>query len=168
MARRDMAAGLPSTGKHVRNGREVGIPGWRAITVTAALALAACTSDDREARRRAAGPSPDLAALLRVASPVAGQRVFARCAACHAIRRGAPDRDGPTLFGVLGGDIAATSPRFAYTAALRQVGGRWTPGRMDAWLADPHRFAPGTSMGFPGLADPLDRADIIAYLQSQR
>ncbi|MGP7795865.1 c-type cytochrome [Sphingomonas sp. CLY1604] len=138
------------------------------ITLTAAVLLTACTNDDREARRRAAGPSPDPAALLRVASPAAGQRLFGRCAACHAIRRGAPDRNGPNLFGVMGNDIAGTSPRFGYTAALRQVGGRWTPARMDAWLAAPQRFAPGTSMGFPGLADPLDRADVIAYLQAQR
>lgn len=138
------------------------------ITLATAVLLGACAGDDREARRRVAGPSPDLAALLRVASPAAGGRLFGRCAACHAIRRGAPDRNGPNLFGVMGSDVAGASPRFGYTAALRQVGGRWTPERMDAWLTAPQRFAPGTSMGFPGLADPLDRADVIAYLQAQR
>jgi cytochrome c len=130
--------------------------------------LAACSNDDRAARRAAAGPSPDRAALLRVASVAAGERQFARCAACHAIRRDAPDRNGPTLFGVVGAPVAGVSPRFGYTAALQRVGGRWTPERLDVWLADPRAFAPGTSMGFPGLADPLDRADVIAYLQAQR
>ncbi len=137
------------------------------ILATVAL-LAGCMDDDRDARRRAAGRSSDPAALLRVADPAAGERLFRRCAACHAIRPGAPDRNGPTLFGVMGGDVAGASARFGYTAALRQVGGRWTPARMDAWLAAPQRFAPGTSMGFPGLAEPLDRADVIAYLQAQR
>ena len=130
--------------------------------------LAGCSGDDRAARRTAAGPSPDLPALLRVASIDSGERLFARCAACHAIRRGAPDRNGPTLFGVMGAPVAQTSARFAYTAALQRVGGRWTPARMDAWLTNPQRFAPGTSMGFAGLADPLDRAGVIAYLQAQR
>lgn len=138
---------------------------WR--TMLACLLLAACSGDDREARRRAAGPSPDLAVLLRVANVDSGERLFGRCAACHAIRRGATDRNGPTLFGVMGAPVAQVSARFGYTAALQRAGGRWTPARMDAWLASPQRFAPGTSMGFPGLADPLDRADVIAYLQAQ-
>ena len=132
------------------------------------LLLTACSSDDRAARRNAAGPAPDLTALLRVATPAAGARVFARCAQCHAIRAGAPDRNGPNLHGVIGAAVAQNSPRFAYTAALQRVGGRWTPARMDAWLVNPRGVAPGTSMGFPGLADPLDRADVIAYLQAQR
>ena len=65
-------------------------------------------------------------------------------------------------------DLASgVSPRFGYTAALQRIGGRWTPERMDAWLTNPRRFAPGTSMGYPGLADPLARADLIAYLSAQ-
>lgn len=140
----------------------------RALWLAAGLMLAACSNDDRAARRAAAGPSPDLAALLRVASVAAGERQFARCAACHASRRGVPDRNGPTLAGVIGAPVAGVSQRFGYTAALQRVGGRWTPERLDAWLADPQAFAPGTSMGFPGLPDPLDRADVIAYLQAQR
>lgn len=140
----------------------------RAITTLTGLLIAACSNDDRDARRNAAGPAPDLAALLSVANPAAGARVFGRCAQCHAIRKGAPDGNGPNLHGVMNGPVAQTSPRFAYTAALQRVGGRWTPARMDAWLADPRAFAPGTSMSFPGLADPLDRADVITYLQAQR
>ena len=110
---------------------------------------------------------PYIAAHLRVANIGSGERLFGRCAACHAIRRGATDRNGPTLFGVMGAPVAQVSARFGYTAALQRVGGRWTPARMDAWLSNPQRFAPGTSMGFAGLADPLDRADVIAYLQAQ-
>ena len=139
-----------------------------AIPSAGLLLLAACSGDDTAARRKAAGPTPDLAAWLRVASPAAGARQFARCAQCHAIRAGAPDRNGPNLHGAMGGGVAQASPRFAYTAALQRVGGRWTPERMDAWLTAPQRFAPGTSMGFPGIVDPLARADLIAYLQAQR
>jgi len=130
--------------------------------------LCACGEDDRATRLAAAGPHPDRAALARVASVAAGGRLFARCAACHTIRRDAPDHDGPNLFGVMGAPVAQSRPRFAYTAALQRVGGRWTPERMDAWLTAPQRFAPGTSMRFPGLSDPLDRADVIAYVQAQR
>ena len=142
---------------------------FRLAVIGAIAVLAACSrDDDAVARRHAAGPRPDFAATMRVASPAAVARQFARCAQCHPIRVGAPDRDGPNLRGVVGAPVAQSSARFAYTAALRHVGGRWTPDRLDAWLTDPHRFAPGTSMGFAGLADPIARADVIAYLQAQR
>lgn len=138
------------------------------LACTAALLLTACSSrDDKEARRRAAGPSPSPAALLRVASASAGQKVFGQCYACHAIDASAADRSGPNLFGVMGAEVAQRRPRFPYTSALQAFGGRWTPERMDAWLTNPKRLVPGTAMGFPGLADPLDRADLIAYLQKQ-
>jgi len=155
--------------RHIRHSNDAGgsVGPIRWWTMLACVLLAACSGDDREARRRAAGPSSDLAAHLRVANIDSGERLFGRCAACHAIRRGATDRNGPTLFGVMGAPVAQVSARFGYTAALQRVGGRWTPARMDAWLSNPQRFAPGTSMGFAGLADPLDRADVIAYLQAQ-
>lgn len=137
--------------------------------IASLLAVTGCAAhDDKEARRRAAGPTPTPQALAAVASVSAGAALFGRCAACHPISRGATDRNGPNLFGVMGQPVAQNSPRFAYTEALQQVGGRWTAARMDAWLADPRRVAPGTSMAFPGLADPLDRADVIAYLATQR
>ena len=141
-----------------------------AAAVAMLLVLAGCGDGgaDRAARLSAAGPNPDVAALLRVADAGTGERLFNACAACHAIRKGAPDRNGPNLFGAMGAPVAGVSPRFGYTAALQRIGGRWTPERMDAWLTNPRRFAPGTSMGYPGLADPLARADLIAYLSAQR
>ena len=38
---------------------------------------------------------------------------------------------------------------------------------MSDWLENPQRFAPGTRMQFPGVADLLDRADLVAYLAEQ-
>jgi cytochrome c len=67
-----------------------------------------------------------------------------------------------------GSPIGGNSPRYGYRAALQDVGGDWTRERMDAWLANPQRFAPGTSMRFPGVGDPLVRADLIAYLETQK
>jgi cytochrome c len=143
---------------------------FRSIVIASAMALllTACSSnDDKEARRRAAGPAPSAAALLRVASASSGERLFYQCFACHSIQRDAADRSGPNLFGVMGAEVGQRRPRFAYTGALQLLGGRWTPERMDVWLTNPKRMVPGTAMGFAGLADPLDRADVIAYLQKQ-
>ncbi|QJU58532.1 c-type cytochrome [Sphingomonas sp. AP4-R1] len=130
--------------------------------------LAGCSRDDREARRQAAGPHPSLEALARVADAQAGSVAFRRCAACHPIAPGTPDLGGPNLFGIMGAPIGHHSDRFGYTAALQAVGGVWTPARMDAWMADPHAMVPRTTMNFDGVADPLIRADIIAYLQTRK
>lgn len=144
------------------------IIGLAAGALFAVTGLAGCADSDREARRRAAGTNPSRRALMSVADARAGQAAFGACAACHTIRRNGGDRNGPNLFGVMGAPVAGSSARFGYTAALRQTGGRWTPERMDRWLAGPQVFAPGTSMRFPGVRDPLERADIIAYLAQQR
>ena len=81
--------------------------------------------------------------------------------------RGGADLDGPNLYGVVGHPVAERRPRFAYSAALRHVGGVWTFARLDAWLTNPAAFAPGTTMTFAGLPDGQDRADVIAFLNTQ-
>lgn len=136
--------------------------------------LAACSDgtfgrQDRaahDARLKRAGPNPSPGALRRVASADAGRRLFGVCAACHTIGAGAPDLAGPNLHGVMGRAIAGR-PGFGYSYALQQLSGRWDAARMDAWLAAPRRLVPGTSMAYPGLPDALDRADMIAYLETQ-
>lgn len=143
---------------------------WKgcAGVLAVAMMLAGCSDSEREERRRAAGPAASFSALMKVADAEAGAGAFAPCRACHTIHRGGADRNGPNLFAVMGSPIGHNSKRFSYTAALQDTGGNWTRERMDAWLANPHRFAPGTSMRFPGVADPLERADIIAYLETQK
>lgn len=132
------------------------------------IALAGCSDERREERLRAAGPEPDLAALLRVADADVGGGKFARCSACHTIAAGGPNLAGPNLAGIHGKGLAQGNPRFGYTAALLAAGARgrrWDDATLDAWLADPQAVVPGTSMRFAGIPDPLDRADIIAFLR---
>jgi cytochrome c len=132
-----------------------------------ATALAGCGDDRHDERLRAAGPHPDVEALLKVADVDAGARKFRTCAACHTVTQGSPDLGGPNLHGIYGQPPGRNSGRYGYTAALRSAGGRWDARRLDAWLTDPARVVPGTAMQFSGIPDPLDRADIIAYLRSQ-
>ena len=141
----------------------------RPLALLACLMLTmSCAPDDRDARRKAAGPGAGLDTLMTVASESAGATVFHQCAACHTINQGSPDLAGPNLHDIVGQPVGQHRPRFGYTVALQSVGGRWTRARLDRWLTSPQRFAPGTSMHFAGLADPLDRADVIAYLESRK
>jgi cytochrome c len=53
---------------------------------------------------------------------------------------------------------------FYYSEANRRSGLTWDPGTLDLYLTKPRQVVPGTLMTFPGLPDPKQRADVIAYL----
>ncbi|UYY58406.1 c-type cytochrome [Sphingomonas sp. S2-65] len=138
----------------------------RRWVLVAAVALGGCGDSGLAERRAAAGADPTLADYLRVSDAARGGRLFGQCAACHTVREGGPDLNGPNLHGVVGRRIAEGRARVGYSAALQAKPGVWTPEALDAWLTAPQRFAPGTSMRFGGIADPLDRADVIAFLRA--
>ncbi|PTR12221.1 MULTISPECIES: cytochrome c family protein [unclassified Novosphingobium] len=134
----------------------------------AALAVSACGGDKtHDARLAKAGANPSLAALMKVADPQIGDRKAAACKACHTFDAGAPDMAGPNLHGVYGQQMGRNRPSFGYSAALRDAGGKWDDATLDAWLKNPQAVVPHTAMMFGGISDPLNRADVIAYLRSQ-
>jgi len=67
---------------------------------------------------------------------------------------------------VMGASIGKHAPGFAYSEALAGKGGNWDWKAMDAWLASPRAFAPGTKMTFAGLGSSEDRANVIVYLNN--
>lgn len=95
--------------------------------------------------------------------PVRGKSVYARCAACHDLNTGAT-RLGPSLKGVVG-RTSGTMPNFNYSQALKDKAVVWDANTLDAFLAGPSKYVPGNRMAFPPLANPQDRADLIAFLQ---
>jgi len=107
-----------------------------------------------------------IANRLATADVAKGQASFAKCAACHTITSGGANGVGPNLWAAMGkahGHVAG----FAYSDALKGVPGNWTFEAMDHWLASPRKYAAGTKMTFAGLSDPQERANVIAYLNSQ-
>ena len=104
-----------------------------------------------------------LEARLAAADPARGERVFRKCAACHSAEPEGRRRVGPGLWGVVDGPVAAREG-FRYSKAMRAFGGRWTPERLDAYLARPRAVVRGGSMQFAGLKRERDRADLIAWL----
>lgn len=124
------------------------------------IAVSACTGGSQ------AGSS-DVETAADAGDPGRGERTFQQCYACHSVDPEELDLPGPNLAGVLG-RRAGTWAQFAYSPAMRTAGSErglvWTRETLDAFLADPQGFLPGTSMAYVGLREPSVRADVIAYL----
>jgi cytochrome c2 len=82
------------------------------------------------------------------------------CANCHFKE----SIDAPPLEGVAGRNIASVKG-FLYSAALKAKPGNWTDANLDAFLAGPQDFAPGTGMD-DTIQDPAQRREVIAYLKT--
>ncbi len=65
------------------------------------------------------------------------------------------------------GRKAATWPDYDYSDGLSRSGLVWTPANLDAFLKDPQKLIPGTAMQIV-IADPQERAELIAYLAQQK
>lgn len=107
-----------------------------------------------------------LAAMAQDGDADAGEKVFRKCMACHAVGEGAKNKVGPQLNGVVGRQIAAEGD-FKYSDVLAEMGAEgkeWTPEELAAFLEKPRDYAKGTKMSFAGLRKEEDRSDVIAYL----
>ena len=112
-------------------------------------------------------PAYDLGTILAAADPAAGEKLFAKCTACHTATQGGANGIGPNLYATVGEAIGQGKGGYAFSSALSGHGGNWTYENLDAWLTSPKAFANGTKMSFAGLSKPEDRANIIAYLKQQ-
>jgi cytochrome c len=121
-----------------------------------------------EAEGEGGGDSgPGLNTLLATADVAAGEKVFAKCAACHTVNSGGANGIGPNLYATVGEEIGHGKAGFAFSEALKGKGGSWSFDNLDHWLKSPREFAPGTKMTFAGLGNPVDRANLIAWLNTQ-
>ena len=119
--------------------------------------------------REMEAPDASLSVLLARADPEAGQETAKLCAICHTWTKGGGIRVGPNLYGVVGRDIAR-DPGFSYSPSLQQKGGRWSFNELYEWIGDPSELVQGNNMGkmgFAGLKDPQQRANVIAFLAKQ-
>jgi cytochrome c len=95
----------------------------------------------------------------------AGAATFKKCTACHSGEKGGPNKVGPDLFGVVGRP-KASHEGFGYSDAMKAKGGNWTLDDLAFFIHSPKTFVPGTKMLFPGIADPGDLGDLLAYLNT--
>lgn len=110
-----------------------------------------------------------LAVVLSSTTPptASGDEPFRPCRSCHEVGPGAKHGVGPhldDLFGRRAGSLAD----FRYSKALVERGEAglvWDESSLDALLAKPNAFLPGTRMSFRGMPDPAERAVLIAWLR---
>ncbi len=149
------------------------------VALTSLVALSAC--GESPASQNAAAEEETAAAEAPVAEepaePVAevafadltgdaaaGETVFVQCKTCHLLEEG-KNGVGPSLYNVIG-RAAGSIEGFNYSDANAGSGITWTPEIMFEYLEAPREYLPGTRMAYPGLKDAQDRADLIAYLQT--
>jgi len=129
----------------------------------------AVEAEPQEAPEITEGPAesvPDLAVLLAAADPAAGKNAIRRCTACHSLNEGAKHRSGPNLWDLIGRPVASAAG-YNFSPALKGRSGEiWSYDNLDAFLANPKAWEPGTKMNFAGLRRPGQRAELIAYLRS--
>ncbi|MCL4135055.1 UNVERIFIED_CONTAM: hypothetical protein GTU68_021596 [Idotea baltica] len=97
----------------------------------------------------------------------AGEKVFAKCKACHQVGEGAKNRTGPILNGVLDHE-AGSNEDFRYSKAMRKAAAEglvWSDETLGWYLEAPRKYMKGTKMSFKGLRSEDDRAAVIEYLK---
>jgi cytochrome c len=101
---------------------------------------------------------------LPAAKPADGATLFSQqCGTCHTTNPSEPDRQGPSLFRIVGRS-AGKADGFHYSPAFANADFVWDEARLDAWLTNPQQIIPGAVMAYRQ-SKPETRAAIIAYLK---
>lgn len=112
-----------------------------------------------------AAPATKSANAAEPGDAIAGEKVFARCVACHSLT---PDKHGigPSLAGMMNRK-AGSAAGYSYSAAMRDSEIVWTAETLNTLLIGGPEFMPGNRMATffaAGVQDPVERSDVIAYL----
>src|ERR1700728_3695298 len=101
---------------------------------------------------------------LPEAKPADGATLFKQqCGTCHTTNLSDPQRQGPSLFKVMGRQ-AGKLDGFHYSAGFAQANFAWDEARLDALLSKPQGVIPSAIMAYRQ-PKPETRAAIIAYLR---
>ena len=111
-------------------------------------------------------PVEPVSGLLARVTADEAEGAIARCTGCHDLQKDQrrEAKIGPYLWDVVGRPKAGRDD-YEYSPALVALDGNWTFEDLNAFLANPKGFVPGTQMTFPGTLNVDERAKIIAGLR---
>lgn len=95
-----------------------------------------------------------------------GEKVFKKCAACHAVGEGAKHKVGPELNDLFG-RTAGSLEDYKYSNDMKDAGAGglvWSEETLTTYLAKPKDMIKGTKMAFAGLKKEKDIENVLAYL----
>ena len=95
----------------------------------------------------------------------AGEKVFRKCQACHAVGEGAANKVGPQL-NALFGRKPGSLPDYKYSEAMIAFGQDkvWDEATLTPYLQNPRGVVKGTKMVFSGLKKDEELQAVLAYL----
>jgi cytochrome c len=94
----------------------------------------------------------------------AGEKVFAKCRACHQVGETAKNLVGPKLNGLFGRK-AGSIDGFSYSDANKKSGVVWDEAVFATYIKDPKAAMPGNKMAFVGIKNDREIGDLIAFLK---
>lgn len=137
------------------------------FTLPTAAAAAEAPAGAAGAAAPAAGfDAAAVVAKIAAANPEAGKATFKKCLACHTASPTEASKLGPNLWGVVDRPKGTRADFAGYSEAIKAKGGDWTYADLASFIHSPKTFLPGTKMIFPGVSDPTDLADLLAYLRT--
>lgn len=104
--------------------------------------------------------------MIGSAKADAGAGLFKKCAACHSASATEPSKAGPNLWNIVGRAKGTREDFKSYSEAMKAKGGAWTFEDLAAFAHNPKGFVSGTKMIFPGIKEPSDVADLLAYMRT--
>lgn len=129
-----------------------------------------------EAQSSGAEPEEPMASQVAAADPepdpalvAAGEKVFKKCRACHAVGEGAKHKVGPHLNGILGRTAGSVDGFSKYSPDMKAAGADglvWNDETLATYLKKPRAVIKRTRMAFAGLKKDADLEAVIAYLRS--
>ena len=94
-----------------------------------------------------------------------GKKVYRKCIACHSIKKGAPHKIGPNLFGIVGSP-SGNALGYTYSKAMKMANLTWDEATLDVFIKKPKKLIKKTKMSFVGIRKNDQRANLIAYLKT--
>lgn len=109
----------------------------------------------------------DISALYATADVAAGAELFAKkCTTCHSGDKGGANKIGPHIWGVVNRKVASVGD-FNYSAGMKAHGDKsWDFDELNHFLWSPAKWVKGTMMSFGGVQKDQERANLIAFLNS--